>query len=353
MTRTNTSLVKPADTKRFTTGQHSSLTLHFTESKIPRLKKGDLIGYFSPSSPITANCPLRTERAVQFLNSNGYPTKAGKLSGLKDYYRSGSIAQRAEELNALIRDPNVRCIMSTIGGMNSNAIVPYIDYEALKRDPKWIIGYSDVTAILMAVYAQTGLTTLYGPALTASFGEMGDFPKMSLSYLEALMASTQDTFLHYTPEMPDFWTDEMIPWEVQDREKTHYDNQWISLKTGTASGRLLVANLNTLGGIWGSAYMPEIMSGDILLIEDSLKDAATVERSFAWMALNGVFDRVGGLILGKHELFNDLGTGRKPYEILLEVIGQPKCPTLVDYDCCHTHPMITLPIGTQATLKVL
>ncbi|HAS3151713.1 TPA: LD-carboxypeptidase, partial [Vibrio cholerae] len=93
------------------------------------------------------------------------------LTGKSDYYRSGSIRERAEELNQLIRDPNVRCIMSTIGGNNSNSLLPYIDYEALRNDPKIIIGYSDVTALLLGIYAQTGLITFYGPALVASFGE--------------------------------------------------------------------------------------------------------------------------------------------------------------------------------------
>ena len=69
----------------------------------------------------------------------------------------------------------IKCIMATIGGMNSNSILPYIDYEAFKRNPKIIIGYSDVTAILLAIYAKTGINTYYGPALVASFGELPPF----------------------------------------------------------------------------------------------------------------------------------------------------------------------------------
>lgn len=103
-------------------------------------------------------------------------------------------------------------------------------------------------------------------------------------------------------------------------------------------------------GIWGSKYMPEIKHGDILFIEDSLKDSATIERSFSFLKLNGVFDRISGIILGKHELFDDLKTGRKPYEILLEVLGDKKLPFIADFDCCHTHPMMTLPIGCEIEL---
>jgi len=66
--------------------------------------------------------------------------------------------------------------------------------------------------------------------------------------------------------------------------------------------------------------------------------------------VNGIFDIIGGLILGKHELFKDMDTGRKPYELLLEVIGEPTFPILADFDCAHTHPMLTLPIGCDVTL---
>ena len=103
-------------------------------------------------------------------------------------------------------------------------------------------------------------------------------------------------------------------------------------------------------GIWNTEFMPTIQSGDILLIEDSLKDAATIERSFALLKCSGVFDRIGGLILGKHEKFDSLGTGRKPYEILNEVMGDVEFPVLAEFDCCHTHPMLTVPIGSQVQL---
>lgn len=119
---------------------------------------------------------------------------------------------------------------------------------------------------------------------------------------------------------------------------------------GRAQGRIIGGNLNTMQGIWGTRYMPEIRQGDILLIEDSLKDAADIERSFSLLKLSGVFDRIGGLVLGKHEKFDDLGTGRMPHEILAEVMGAVDFPVLAQFDCCHTHPMLTLPIGAEALL---
>lgn len=314
-----------------------------------KLKIGDSIGIFSPSSPITHSCPNRFERGKKYLEEKGFNIIEGSLTGKHDFYRSGSIKERAEELNELIRNPEVKCIMSTIGGMNSNSIIPYIDYEAFKRNPKIIIGYSDVTAILLAIYAHTGISTYYGPALVASFGELPPFVDHTYKYFKEV--TMEDIQFPYTYEIPEYWTEEYINWETQDRSKENRENKWITVNEGTVRGRVIGGNLNTMQGIWGSKYMPEIKDGDILFIEDSLKDAATVERSFSLLKVNGVFDKISGIILGKHELFNDMKTGRQPYEILLEVLGDKKLPFIADFDCCHTHPMITLPIGYEIELN--
>ncbi|WP_252231230.1 S66 peptidase family protein [Clostridium sp. ZBS15] len=316
---------------------------------IDKLKVGNSIGIFSPSSPITYSCPERFERAKKYLQEKGFNIIDGNLTGKNDFYRSGSIKERAEELNELIRNPDVKCIMSTIGGMNSNSILPYIDYEAFKKDPKVIIGYSDVTAILLAIYSQTGINTFYGPALVASFGELPPFVDYTYDYFKEIII--EDIKFPYSFKMPQFWTDEYINWNTQDRGKENRKNSWITVCEGVARGRVIGGNLNTMQGIWGSKYMPKIKNGDILFIEDSLKDIATIERSFSFLKINGVFDKISGIILGKHELFDDLKTGKKPHEVLLEVLVDKKIPFIADFDCCHTHPMFTLPIGCKIELN--
>lgn len=312
------------------------------------LKRGDAIGVFSPSSPATATAARRYARGKAYLESRGLRVIEGCLTGRRDFYRSGSIAERAGELNALICDPEVRCIMSAIGGMNSNSLLPYIDYDALLRDPKPIVGYSDVTAILLGVYAKTGLTTFYGPAVVASFGEFPPFVDETWAYFEDILMGRAN--LPHALPTPEQWTDEFIDWSKQDRAKAGCKNRLVTVNGGRAEGRLIGGNLNTMQGIWGTEYMPLIREGDILFIEDSLKDAAAIERSFSLLKLSGVFDRIGGLILGKHEKFDDLGSGRQPHEILMEVMGNVPFPVLAQFDCCHTHPMLTLPIGCKAIL---
>ena len=314
----------------------------------PKLRPGDTIAVFSPSAPITATVPSRYLRGKAYLESKGFRVVVGCLTGKQDGYRSGSIQERAEELNRLLRDPDVRCVMSSIGGYNSNALLPHIDYDALRADPKIIIGYSDVTALLLGIYAQTGITTYYGPAMAASFGEFPPFVDETYQYFSEILLEGA-AFPHLLPT-PKLWTEEFIDWAGQDRGKNGVPNRLVTLQSGRAVGRLIGGNLNTMAGIWGTPYMPEIRKGDILLIEDSLKSAAEVERSFVHLKLAGVFDRIGGLILGKHEHFDHQGTGRKPCDILQEVMGEVDFPLLAEFDCCHTHPMLTIPIGAEILL---
>ncbi|RLC02357.1 MAG: LD-carboxypeptidase [Deltaproteobacteria bacterium] len=314
-----------------------------------KLNRNDTIGFYSPSTPITFFCPTRFERAKAFLTQKGFKLKPGSLTRKRDGYRSGSIAARADELNELIRDPEVKCIISTIGGMNSNSLLPHIDYQAIKDNPKIFIGYSDVTSILLGIYQMTGVTTFYGPALVASFGEFAPYDEMTFKYFADIFMGDQT--LPYEFKKPSFWTEENIDWEEQTRSKNRVENKWITCNGGVAKGRLIIGNLNTLTSIWGSRYMPKIDKGDILFIEDTQKSAAMLERLFSFLKVNQVFEKIGGLILGKHENFNDQGTQRVPYQILEEVIGDYHFPFLADVDCGHTHPMFTMPIGERIELN--
>lgn len=316
--------------------------------KAAPLRSGDHIGIFSASSPISATIPIRYDRGTAFLESKGYRVIHGALRGQQDHYRSGSIAQRADEFNQLLYDPDIHVLMASIGGNNTNSILPYIDYAYLKKHPKIIIGYSDTTALLLAIYAKTGLITFYGPAAASSFGELPPFVDWTFQNFQQILS--KDLSLPYTYPLPPVWTDEYINWSQQDRSKEQYPNRWICVHPGCVHGRLIGGNLNTMEGFFGTEYMPPIQDGDILFLEDSLKDACTIERSFSLLKLAGVFDKVSGIILGKHEKFDDNGTGRAPYEILLEVLGSPQIPILADFDCCHTHPMLTLPIGCTVLL---
>lgn len=312
-----------------------------------KLNTGDTIAFYSPAAPASATAPKRFARALEYLSEKGFNLVSGDLTGKKDFYRAGTPLERAGELNKLIRNPDIKCIISVMGGLNSNSLLPYIDYAAFRETPKILVGYSDVTAIQLGVYAQTNVITFYGPALIPSFGEFPPFVDDTFSSFRDILMEPKSPY-QYEP-FP-FWTDEFINWEEWEREKEGRENEWVPVNPGKAQGRAICGNLNSITGIWGSPYMPEIKENDILLIEDTAKTASFTEKLFTFLKLNGVFERIGGLILGKHERFDDQGTGRKPWDILLETVGDVNFPILAEFDCSHTHPMFTFPIGAAIAL---
>ena len=313
----------------------------------PNLRRGDTIGVFTPSYPLASKAFEATMLAVSHFEASGYKVKLGKLIDKKDGYRSGSICDRANEFNTFVADDSVQCIMASVGGMVSNSILPYINYAQLRKTPKIIIGHSDVTAILLGVYQMTGIVTYYGPNFVTTFGQYPPFLEATDQCLKDILGGY---FVPYTYTMPSIFSDELTNWEKGPTHKTPIPNQWITVHGGKATGRLIGGNLNTITGIYGSKYMPEICQGDILFLEDTEKFASHAERYFSWLKICGIFDKIGGLILGKHRKFDDQETGKKPYQILIEIIGSPKFPILADFDCCHTIPMLTLPIGKTVEL---
>lgn len=313
-----------------------------------KLCKGDTLAFYSPSIHATYVYEDRFIRACDYLTNKGFNLKAGALTGKSDFYRSGTIKDRANELNSLIRDPQVKCIISTIGGSNSSSLLPYIDYKAIAKTPKIFVGYSDVTTILLAIYNKTGVKTFYGPALVASFGEFEPLVTQTFdSFLEVVNCTLVSPHRYSTPPV---WTDEFIDWKIQSSPKSVYPNRWMFLGNSVVEGRVLGGNLSAMSAIWGSTYMPSISKGDILLIEDSNKSIDIVERLFSLLRLSGVFDKISAVILGKHEQFDDCESDRKPIDVLLEILAGYDIPILYDFDCCHTHPMLTIPIGSKVRI---
>lgn len=313
-----------------------------------KLLYGDKIGIFTPSSPASVLAKQRYERAKLFIEQKGFTIVEGNLTNKSEGYRSGNPKERAEELNQLLHDPSLKMIISMIGGTNSNSLLPYIDYEAFKQNPKIIVGYSDVTAVLLALFAKTGVTTYYGPALVPSFGEFEPLLNDTYRYFENYFCS--EPVLPYDLSMPSNWSDEKVNWLEYTKDKTLYKNRWIGVNEGIAEGRLIGGNVNAMYGFIGTSYFPQIQQGDILLIEDTMKDAATVEKNIAMLKLHGIFEKVSGIILGKHERYNDLGIGKKPLDLLLEQLDGKQIPILAEFDCCHTHPIIPLAIGKKVRI---
>lgn len=316
--------------------------------KAKALNQGDTIGIITPSAPAPVKFHERYKRGLNQLREMGFNIVEGKCSTKSQAYRSSTIKERSEEINELIYNKDVKAIISTIGGTNSNSLLPYIDYEYLKNHPKIFMGYSDVTALLLGIYTKTGLTTFYGPAIVPSFGEYPEMlPKGKEYFHDVVQLNKRAPF---TLDIPEFWTEEMLDWNTQVRGKKMVKNEgWKCLRTGIVNGKLIGGNLNTMSGFMASNYFPNLKDS-ILFIEDSFKDMAIQERLLSMLKVAGVFDEIKGLIVGKHEHFNDLNSPFTMEDLLVEVIGDTNIPILTNVDIGHTFPSHVFPIGIEVEL---
>lgn len=315
----------------------------------PALKPGDRIGVITPSSPAHVSSRGRYLAGLNALRGLGFEVVEGSLTcrAQGEGYRSGSPQDRAAELMDLFVRPEVRAVISTIGGANSASLLPYLDFDAIRANPKVFCGYSDVTSLHMAIWSQTGLSTFYGPAVVPSFGEFpSGFAYSRESFLDAAMRHRSGRRLllpptHWSNEAPRF----NDPASNDPARRLWRPNRgWRSLVKGRAVAPVLGANLNTLVSLAGTQFFPAT-DGHILMIEEMATPFSRYERNLRQLQLMGVFESLAGLIIGKPEVPDSEGAPFDAESLLMEVIGSPSYPVVVDFDGGHTHPMVTLAQG--------
>ena len=323
--------------------------------KPPRVPSGATFGVFTPSTPAHVTFREKYLHGLSVLRSLGYQVKEGELTAQAKTqgYRAGSPKERAEELMKLILDPKVHGIISTIGGENSSSLIPYLDFDAIRAHPKVICGYSDVTALHLAILRHAGLSTFYGPAVVPSFGE---WPTVLSETLE----SFQDAVSGRAPSVrslhpPKRWSNHFRDaasdaWKVEPRN--FEDNPgWRALRSGQATAPLIAANLNTLISSAGTPSFPDL-EGKILLIEEMFAPMGRLERNLRQLQRMGVFDVIAGLVVGKPEVFQSAGAPFTHEELVLEIVGDQRTfPIITEFDCGHTHPMLTLSQGVHVTIE--
>jgi muramoyltetrapeptide carboxypeptidase LdcA involved in peptidoglycan recycling len=250
----------------------------------------------------------------------------------------------------------VSCILFSIGGSNSSSILPYIDYEYIRQHPKIVCGYSDATAIHCALQKKARLCTFYGPALIPSFGEFPmphDVTVASWEIQVGLRGNNESYFFSQPETFSDHFIDATKPgWKKIEREFRRNDG-WKALRRGAVTAPIFAYNLNTLLALAGTEYFPEL-KGCILCIEQMDTDMAKEERQLNQLKLMGVLDELEGLIISKPEKFLSLNATFSYDELVLEILEgtQKQFPIVTNFDCGHTHPMLTIVQGVKCKLSV-
>lgn len=294
--------------------------------KPKRLEKGDTIGLVSPASRLPQK--KQYDQIIQQVKDLGYKVKVGKNARERYGYLAGRDKQRAEDLNSMFADEEVDAIMPFRGGWGCNRILPLLDYDLIRKNPKILVGFSDITSLLNALYTKTGLVTFHGPVGKVEWTNYTtrQFRK-SLGYQKS-----------YTLDIPS--TDLCA------------DCSSLSVITpGTAHGRLLGGNLSVLTAMMGSEYLPE-WEGNILFLEDVGEDVYRIDRMLTQLKLNGVFDQISGFVFGQCAACKRSNsyslTLKQVFEDHLKPAGIPAFSGAM---FGHIDKMITLPVGIPAKIN--
>jgi muramoyltetrapeptide carboxypeptidase len=314
------------------------------------LQVGDTIGIVSPASPVAAICPRRTERGIKELARLGFKVKVGRHALKINGHVAGTIKERVEDIHDMFRDGDVKAIMSTIGGFNSHQLLDELDYELIKNNPKILIGYSDITALLTGIHIKTGLVTFLGPALLPQLGEYDGVHSYTLMYfMKALMDETPIGEIVASKE----WTEELLWWDKEDNRKRKFiSNHGIkTIKPGKARGKVIAGNMGTLLLLAGTEFFPEFENSMLFIEDDPEELPATIDRYLIQFRHLGVFNKITGLVFGRFHS-NVKFQEEYPLEEIIKVATRDyDFPIVIDVDFGHTDPMITLPNGVLAQIN--
>ncbi|HEL1734451.1 TPA: LD-carboxypeptidase [Streptococcus suis] len=304
-----------------------------------KLKKDDHIRVVSPSSSIERIGGFEANlTAKEKLEDLGFKLTFSEHYFENDIFDSAPIASRVADLEVAFADESVDAILTTIGGVNCNELLPYLDFDLIARHPKIFCGYSDTTALLNAIYAKTGMQTYMGPAYS-SFKMVQAQEYQTEAWLKAV---TQDSYdLIPSPE----WSSDA--WYLPDAPRTFYPTEWKVYNPGQASGIAIGGNISTLNLLTGTEFAPRPDKYILFLEEAEDDDYLIIARHLT--ALLQAYPNPQALVFGRFPKETKM-----TQEIFLAILDKhpiiKKVPVLYDLDFAHTQPLFTITIGGQVEL---
>lgn len=283
------------------------------------IRPGETVGVVSPSGPFE---PERLQPALRYLSDRGYRVREGRSLHARERYLAGSDAARADELNAMFIDPEVRAIFAARGGYGSGRILDLVDYGTIAREPKALVGFSDTTALQLALLARTGLVTYSGVTLCADVGEAGMAPE------------TEETL-----------------WQALEARRFGPVEGLQVLRGGTVKGTLIGGCLSLVASMVGTPYMPSL-SGALLFLEDVNEAPYRVDRMLNHLRMAGILHQVGALLFGRFEGCDPERETEGPVEVVLEALAdQVDCPVYAGLPYGHGAGRRVLPVGLEAEVS--
>jgi muramoyltetrapeptide carboxypeptidase len=301
--------------------------------KPKRLLAGDTVMLIAPANATFESVDLQI--AKESLEALGFQVKVGAHLLDRHGYLAGDDKARADDINKAFADPSIAGVHAIRGGWGSARLLPFLDFETVRRHPKVIIGFSDITALLLSIHAKTGLVTFHGPI------GMGRWDSYSLDYYKrVVMNGEQVTYTNKQGISPD--RNALI--------QVEYRTQTIS--PGKARGRLLGGNLTVLTTILGSPYLPD-WENCIFFCEDVHEELYRIDRMLTQLKLAGVLSKIKGFVFGG---CSQCAPGDNNYaaltleEIFADHIKPLGVPAWSGAMIGHAQPQWTLPEGVEVEI---
>lgn len=281
------------------------------------------------------------EIGIKRLESLGFNIQFGKHANNKFLHMSGTVKQRLEDLEAAFSDPMVCGVMAVFGGYNTSDLLGGLSKLSTSTN-KWIIGYSDITALLLPLINHFNIQVIHGPGF-ASFCDPNFFSYSSNAFLDAIKGK-QAIY-----KSPDFFSSDK--WYLRDKygpRVIHQPCKWHVYSAGKVLAPIIGGNLDTLCTLIGTPYFPE-MKGKILFLEETTGNPGPFQRGLIQLRHLGVLDKIAGLIIGKFPVdsaVNDIHF----LTSLISTLNLPKYPVLLNVHCSHVDPMLSIPLNKLAKL---
>ena len=285
-----------------------------TLRKPPPMKPGDLVGVLAPASPcpsdeLEAGCAILEDLGLKIVLDVGSESfQPGYLSGSDEY--------RASRVNEFFQNPDIKGLICARGGYGSLRILTEVSYQQLQLTPKALVGFSDITALLLACYGQTGLVSFHGPTVSS----LATADQESVDSLWSALSSTEPLELSF-PEA-------------------------ICLRPGRAEGPVLGGNFTTLNHLLGTSFLPPL-SGAILFIEDRGEAMYRIDRMLTQLMHGGILNEIAALVLGD---FSECCPRDELDNLVQERLASTSFPIVSGIPVGHQKRNLTLPLGLPAAL---
>ncbi|MTD29906.1 S66 peptidase family protein [Planomicrobium sp. YIM 101495] len=322
--------------------------------KYPFLEKEATIGVTAPSSGVPNELHGLLHDVFQRMEKKGFSVVSGETAWTQDKARSAPAKERAEEFNRMMTDPNIQLVIPPWGGELLIEMLEHIDFEALQN--KWVLGYSDISMLLLAITLKTGIATAHGTNLVDLRGEYSD--DTTAMWQSVLSTETGGSIRQYSSEkyQKEWNFDKPSPMVFNLTEQTYWKST--EQEKVTMQGRLLGGCIDTIRHLIGTPYgnlqnfKTNYIKEDPIIwyLENCELTTTDLRRTLVQMKFAGWFDNCAGIMFGRSPA-NTPVSNYTDEDVYKELSTELQVPILYDIDCGHVPPQITFINGAYAHIE--